>query len=121
MTGRCLTALLALFALGCSSGSTGGSGAGSPSGGGVAPQGSATVTVQGQPASVFEATGVAQNIDSPKPLHAFDAPRIAPSPTGDEVHVAGVARVWETDSIYNPNDVPVTIEALVLRAKVEGQ
>jgi len=56
--------------------------------------------------------------DSPKPLHGFDHPFVAPSSDGTGVHAVGVERVWDTDSIYNDQAVPLTLRATVLRAEI---
>lgn len=66
-------------------------------------------------ATLFKQPG---RTDSPNPLNGFDGPRVLPSPGGTGVHVAGVERVWETDSIYNDQPVPLTLRATVLRADI---
>lgn len=56
--------------------------------------------------------------DNPKPLHGFDHPFVSPSADGTGVLAAGVERIWDTDSIYNDQPVPLTLRAIVLRADV---
>lgn len=58
------------------------------------------------------------HVGSPKPLQGFSAPMLAVSPDGTEVFAAGVERIWETDSIYNNDAVPIQYNALVIRAGV---
>jgi hypothetical protein len=55
---------------------------------------------------------------SPKPLNAFDFPALAVAPSGAEVHVVGVQRIWDTNSIYNQSPVPVTLRPSLVRASV---
>ncbi len=53
-----------------------------------------------------------------RPLHGFGALQVAVSPDGAAVHVAGVDREWDTDSIYNPAAVPITYRVTVAPAAV---
>ncbi|MBN1334844.1 MAG: hypothetical protein JXB39_02680 [Deltaproteobacteria bacterium] len=51
-------------------------------------------------------------------LHGLEAPMLAPSADGTHVVVGGVARTWETDSIYNDTPKNVTFQATVVQADV---
>ncbi|MBI5488229.1 MAG: hypothetical protein HY905_12925 [Deltaproteobacteria bacterium] len=66
-------------------------------------------------ATLFEQPG---QTESPRPLHAFDSPILAVSPDGADVRVAGVERIWDTDSIYNSTDMPVTLRLLAIAVDV---
>jgi hypothetical protein len=55
---------------------------------------------------------------SAHPLIGVGAPLLAVSPDGTEVVVAGVAFEWETDSIYNMQELPVTLEATAVQATI---
>lgn len=61
------------------------------------------------------------HIASPQPLHSLDTPMVASPDGGGEARLVGVERVWDTDSIYNDTDVPVTLKAMVFRATIARQ
>jgi len=60
-------------------------------------------------------------LDSPAPLHGFSRGMVAPTSDGATVFFSGVQRIWETDSIYNNTEMPMTYKAQVFRATVTYQ
>ena len=57
---------------------------------------------------------------SGNPLIGVGAPLLAVSSDGSEVIAAGVAFEWETDSIYNKGEYPVTLEAVAVPTAVSN-
>lgn len=57
--------------------------------------------------------------ESGNPLHGFAHGVAAPTYDGTAVFFAGVQRIWETDSIYNDTEMPMTYKAQVFRVSVE--
>lgn len=57
---------------------------------------------------------------SANPLIGFSAPFLAVSPDGAEVFTAGVQFSWETSSIYNNDDMPVTSTLTAVGATVSA-
>ena len=45
--------------------------------------------------------------------------RFAVSPDGADVRAAGVERIWDTDSIYNMEDKPVTLRLRAIDVEVD--
>ena len=66
-------------------------------------------------ATIFEQPGRSEGAP---PLHAFDSPLLAVSPDGVDVRVVGVERIWDTDSIYNSEERPLTLRLRVLDVDV---
>ena len=61
----------------------------------------------------------AGQLESAEILHGFQHARIAVPPDGANVHIAGVRRVWETDSIYNDQAQPITYTGMAFKATVK--
>lgn len=66
---------------------------------------------------LFEQQG---QTESSNPLIGLSAPLLAVSPDGEEAVAAAVVFSWETDSIYNDMEVPVTYTALAVTATVDA-
>jgi len=65
--------------------------------------------------TIFEQPG---QVESPEPLHGFARGMVAPTSDGGTVFFSGVERIWETDSIYNDTEMPMTYKAHVFKASV---
>lgn len=68
-----------------------------------------------QMATLYEQPGQNQ---SPQPLHGFRLGSLAVPYDGTGALVAGVEFLWDTDSIYNQTDAPITYNLMVLEASV---
>ncbi|MFH1434592.1 MAG: hypothetical protein ABIJ56_02635 [Pseudomonadota bacterium] len=58
--------------------------------------------------------------ESANPLFGLTAPLLAVSPDGEEAVAAAVVFSWETDSIYNDMEAPVTYTARAVTATVDA-
>ena len=55
---------------------------------------------------------------SPKPLIGFDRPILSLAQDASSLVVVGTTRIWDTDSIYNDQPMPLTLRSVATRATV---
>ena len=56
--------------------------------------------------------------ESPQPLLGVVVSRMALSPDGSTMHIVSTKSSWDTDTIYNDEEVPLTLETILMRGEV---